>query len=79
MQDVRRGRYWSDQPLDAPEKLELERKLAELDGDVSEAEGGQWTRGKKEKDVLGEENREISTKIASTPATPATVFTANYA
>ena len=67
--DVARGRYWSDQPLDASEKQELDRKLAEVESQIEDLKK-QMDEKKKEKDLLVDAAKDISQKIASCPAMP---------
>ena len=67
--DVARGRYWSDQPLDASEKQELDRKLAEVESEIEDLKKHMEEK-RQEKDVLTDETKEISQKIASCPPCP---------
>ena len=62
VQEVNRGAFWTDQPTDSSEKVELQRKLNELVDEIRESEEA-FNIKKTERDGLEQIRKEITQRL----------------
>ncbi|KAK4177026.1 putative structural maintenance of chromosomes protein [Triangularia setosa] len=62
--EFRKGRFWTDQPIDSSEKIEITRKIEEIEGGIAEL-AGKFKAVSREYETLKTEGQELEEKKSS--------------